>query len=211
MKFAAFAALLVLAGCSFLRPAPVVENRTLRVPDGALDRVAVIPFAAKDTLVKHVTQGGDSPEMATELVARFVTDALTKRGFRVIPASDMAIALNARGITQGRHNPRVVAEIAAQEFGATAVLLGQVSRYRDRVGERYGSSKAASVAFEVSIHSVPAGYRFWTARFDETQRALSENVFNVGRYPGAGSRWLTAAELAQWGAGSAIATLPNPK
>jgi hypothetical protein len=209
-KFAVFAALFVLTGCSMMQPAPVVEIRTYRIPAGALDKVAVIPFHAKDTLAKHVIEGGDSPETATQLMARFLTEALVERGYRVIPPSDLALVMNSQGITQGKRNPLVAAEVAAREFGATAVMLGEVSRYRDRAGERYGSSKAASVAFEVSLHSAPAGHRLWTATFDETQRALSENVFNARRYPGGGTRWLTAAEFARWGAESAVDTLPTP-
>ncbi len=51
--------------------------------------------------------------------------------------------------------------------------------------------------------------RVWSSQFDETQRALSENLFNANRYPGGGMRWLTAAELAQWGADAAVDTLPS--
>ena len=200
-----------MTGCSVIQPAPVVQNQTFRIPAGTLNKVAIIPFHAKDTLAKHTTIGGDSPETATELVARFMTEALVKRGFRVIPPSDLALAFSGQGIALPSRNPRIAAELAARDFGATAVMLGQVSRYRDRAGERYGSSKAASVAFEVSIHSAPAGRRIWTSKFDETQRALSENVFNARRYPGGGMRWLTAAELARWGAESSVHTLPPPR
>jgi hypothetical protein len=208
---AAFAALMLLAACSAVRPAPVVENRTFRIPAGALDKVAIVPFYAKDTLAKHVTKGGDSPVIATELVSRFLAEAMAKRGFQIIAPSDLNLVLKSQGITPTQHNTRVVAEIAARKFGATAIMRGQVSRYRNRSGEKYGSSKAASVAFEVSIHSVPAGHRLWTSKFDETQRPLSENITNARRYPGGGMRWLTAAELAQWGASSAVDTLPNPR
>jgi hypothetical protein len=208
-QLALFTALLVVAGCSAMQPAPVVQNRTYRVPPGVMDKVAVLPFAAKDTLAKHTTEGGASAEAATELVARFMTEALAKRGISVIPPSDLALAFSAQGIGPTNRSPRLAAELAAEKFGATAVLLGQVSRYRDRGGERYGTSTAASVAFEVSLHSAPAGHRVWTSKFDETQRALSENVLNARRYPGGGTRWLTAAELAQWGAKSSVDTLPS--
>jgi hypothetical protein len=144
-------------------------------------------------------------------VSRFLAEAMAKRGFQIIAPSDLNLVLKSQGITPTQHNTRVVAEIAARKFGATAIMRGQVSRYRNRSGEKYGSSKAASVAFEVSIHSVPAGHRLWTSKFDETQRPLSENITNARRYPGGGMRWLTAAELAQWGASSAVDTLPNPR
>jgi hypothetical protein len=202
----AVVSILVCAGCS---ATPVVESRTFRMPPGTLKKVAVMPFNTKDTLVKYSAEAGVSPESAAELVARFMTEALARRGIAVIPPSDLEIALAGQSAAMPSVDPRAAAELAARDFGATAVLLGRVSRYRERGGEKYGSSTAASVAFEVTIYSAPAAQRVWTSKFDETQRPLSDNVLNARRYPGGGTRWLTAAELAQWGARSAADTLPS--
>jgi hypothetical protein len=200
--------MLVCVSCSSVTSAPVVESRTYRIPPGTLKKIAVMPFQVKDTLVRYSAETGSSPEATAQLVARFMTEALVRRGVAVIAPSDVAIALAGNGVTTPTFDPRAAAELAAREFGATAVMLGRVSRYRERGGEKYGSSTAASVAFEVTIYSAPAAQRVWVSKFDETQRALSENVFNARRYPGGGTRWLTAAELAQWGAGSAADALP---
>ncbi len=205
----AAAAMLALAGCSAVRPAPVVQNQTLRMPPGTLKKVAVVPFSHKDTLLKYSGEGSASPETAAELVARFMTDAMAKRGIRVIPASDLATAFDAQGLKPTDINPRTAAELAATKFGATAIMMGQVSRYRERQGERFGSAGAASVAFTATIYSVDPVQRIWSSQFDETQRALFENIVNARRYPGGGTRWLTAAELAQWGAESAVDMLPS--
>jgi len=205
----AAAAMLALAGCSVFRPAPVVQNQTLRIPPGTLKKVAVVPFSHKDTLLKYSGEGSISPEIAAELVARFMTDAMAERGIRVIPASDLATAFGAQGLKPTDINPRTAAELAARRFGATAIMMGQVSRYRERGGEKYGSASAASVAFNVAIYTVDPVQRVWSSQFDETQRALFENIVNAPRYPGGGTRWLTAAELAQWGAESAVDMLPS--
>ena len=197
----------VALGCAAVIPAPAVEHRTMRMPHGTLRKVAVMPFYPKDTLSKNLGNG-DSAAAAAELVTRFMVDALAKQGISVIPPSDLEIAFVGQGVAAPRMDPRASAELAAREFGATAVLLGQVSRYRERGGESYGAKRAASVAFVVTMYSAPAAHRVWTAKFDETQRAASENVLNAFRYPGGGSRWLTAAELAQWGAESSVETLP---
>ncbi len=204
----AVAAVLALAGCSIIRPAPVVQNQTLRIPRGSLKRVAVLPFTHRDTMRPSTNPGATSPEIAAELVARFLTESMAKRGIDVIPASDLKTALNAQGLKSMDINPRTAADLAAAKFGATAIMIGQVSRYRERQGERFGSTGAASVAFNASIYTTDPVQRVWSSRFDETQRALSEHIVNARRYPGGGMRWLTAAELAQWGADSAIATLP---
>ena len=88
-------------------------------------------------------------------------------------------------------------------------MIGQVSRYRERQGEKFSSTGGASVAFNATIYTADPVQRVWFRQFDETQRALSENIVNARRYPGGGTRWLTAAELAQWGAESAVETLPS--
>jgi hypothetical protein len=87
------------------------------------------------------------------------------------------------------------------------VLLGKVYRFREREGQALGASRAASVGYEVTLFEAPGGRRLWTSRFDETQQALTENIFNAQRYPGGGRRWLTAAELARWGAEGAAKAL----
>ena len=63
------------------------------------------------------------------------------------------------------------------------------------------------MAFELSLHAVPSGRRVWTARFDETQVDLSTAPGRARRYPGGGTRWLSAGELARWGADNVAAEL----
>ena len=49
-----------------------------------------MPFTHRDTM-RTAMATGVSPEMAAELVTRFITDAMGKRGIQVIPASDPAL------------------------------------------------------------------------------------------------------------------------
>ena len=87
------------------------------------------------------------------------------------------------------------------------MVLGEVYRWRERSGEALGTDRPASVGYQMSLHQAPGGRRLWNSRFDETQQPLSADVRNLGRYPGGGSRWLTAAELARWGAAAAAESL----
>ncbi len=72
-----------------------------------------------------------------------------------------------------------------------------------------GASRPASVSFRVTLYEAPSGFKLWSARFDETQRPLSDNLFNARRYPGGGSRWLTSTELVKWGAREVAGALAN--
>jgi hypothetical protein len=187
----------------------VVKLRAYAPARGALRKVVVVPFTSRPELARSAPEDGVSAASAAELVARFAAEALAARGIPVVPASDFAIALTGESSLTQHLGASEAAELAAQEFGATAVLLGEVWRYRERVGEALGASRPASVGFELTLFQAPSGQKLWSARFDETQQALSENVLNARRYPGGGTRWLTAAELARWGAKAAADALPG--
>jgi hypothetical protein len=101
------------------------------------------------------------------------------------------------------------AALAASEFGATAILVGRLLRYREREGGPAGTLRPASVAYEVAVHTAPGGELLYSARFDQTQQALSANPLLARKYPGGGTRWLTAAELTRWGADEMAATFPE--
>jgi hypothetical protein len=150
--------------------------------------------------------GNQGPDAAA-VVTRIASEAFAAAGFEVIPASDVMHVFEAAGQPVPRDDRIALAAAAAREFGATAVLSGTVYRYRERSGGEFGSTQPASVGVELALHTSPGSRSLWTGRFDHTQHALSENALVAARYPGAGSRWLTAAELARWGIESAARKL----
>jgi hypothetical protein len=190
-------------GCSQagIGPRPVVAEQPFHVPTASLGRIAVVPFHAAPELARGMAEGSPvGAAEAADLVGTFVTDALRAQGFAVVPPSDVLGAFVSQGRPIPRLDPREAGALAAREFGASAVLLGKVYRYREREGQALGAQRAASVGYEVTLFEAPGGRRLWTSRFDETQQPLTADVFNAQRYPGGGRRWLTAAELARWGA-----------
>ena len=182
-------------------PRPVVAEQPFHVPTSSLGRIAVVPFYPTPELGQGLPEGSPiGAADAADLVAAFVTDALRGQGFAVVPPSDVLGAFVAQGRPIPRLDPREAGAVAAREFGASAVLLGKVYRYREREGQALGASRPASVGYELTLFEAPGGRRLWTSRFDETQQPLTANIFNAQRYPGGGRRWLTGAELARWGA-----------
>ncbi len=181
----------------------------LRNPEISIRRVAVAPFRATGGLARlPKTATRATPTLATTLVARYVSEALAARGVGVVPAEDVARVLPPSPSPEHRLVPRIVAEAAATEFGADAVLMGEVSRYDERSGQAAGTRHPASVGFEVTLYAAPGGERLWHGAFHETQQPLSSNIFSTHRYPGGGMRWLTAEEFARWGATETMAVLP---
>lgn len=185
-----------------------------------ITRVAVAPFGTGGDLAQaerraqidaNVSIGAPPPEPgvgpaeATALVARYLSEALGKQGIDVTTHEDVGRTLAEVG-SDGRA-PREVARLASERFGAQAVVLGTVSRYRERTGGAQESG-AASIWFEVALYKAPEGDKLWSGVFNETQRGLSSNVLVASRYPGGGSRWLSAEELARWGAEQTVLSMP---
>ena len=199
------ALLLLCIGCP--KALPVVKQQTFFASAGSLKVVVLVPFYPRPDLVRGVGDQRMSAEEVAALVTGFFGDALAAEGVHVIPASDFETAFSSQGRATPRRDPRAAAERAARDFGATSVVLGEVYRWRERSGEALGTDRPASVGYQMSLHEAPGGRRLWNSRFDETQRPLTDDVRLLGRYPGGGSRWLTAAELARWGAAAAAESL----
>ena len=189
-------------------PRPVVTEQPFHVPTSSLGKIAVVPFYPTPELGRGLPEGSPlGAADAADLVATFVTDALREQGFAVVPPSDLLGAFVSQGRPIPRLDQREAGALAAREFGASAVLLGKVYRYREREGQALGALRPASVGYELTLFEAPEGRRLWTSRFDETQQPLTADIFNAQRYPGGGRRWLTAAELARWGAEGAARAL----
>ena len=198
MGAAAAFALLAASACT---PTVLGQARpALADLDAPLRRIAVLPFAISPLL--HAPENGTPPRVAAQLVSRYVAEALAARGLEVIAPEDVAATL-------AEADPsRRAAAVLAEKHGADAVLLGELTRWEEREGEAYGTFEAAAVGFRITLQGAPNGRLLWSGEFDERQQPLSDNVLRAGRYPGAGSRWLTAEELARWGAQEISRAIP---
>jgi hypothetical protein len=210
LRALALGAAFALAGCAF----DTVRQETfpaLAEKGGAsVTKVAITPFTIGGDLTRvgaeHTTA---TPEEISKLVTRYVSEALASRGVRVIPADDFRLALAEAGIDPSvPENRRPMTNLAAFQFGADGVLTGVVTRYRERTGQSLAAANPASVGFRVMLLDAPAARRLWSGTFEETQQPINENVLNMRRYPGGGTRWLTAEELARWGAAEMAKSMP---
>jgi len=173
-----------------------------------LHKLAVAPFQAGRTVIRASDRQPVDPAAAA-LVSKQVTEALRARGIEVVAPDELRTAADPAALPTDTLDPARLVSVASQQFGADAVLIGTVSRWRARVGEHLGASRAAGVGFEVTLLRTPDGAKLWSAVFDETQLPITDNFFNVFRYPGGGTRWLTAEELSQWGASEVAQALPT--
>jgi hypothetical protein len=197
------AAALVLAA-SLVACAPTVRGQphpALGEYRGPIRSVAVVPFRASSPLVTERDPAiSPGPSVVTALAGRHVSESLAARGVAVVTADDVARALGLETGADQRLVPRTVAAVLHERFGVDTIVMGEVWRFVERSGQAAGTLRPASAGFEATIYAAPGGQKLWSGVFDETQRALSENVLNVRRYPGGGSRWLSGEELLRWGA-----------
>ena len=198
---------LVAASC---QPPPVQGQAHPALRDHDLRRVAVIPIAVSPRIPAPGPGAGTTPEVAATIVAHQLTEALAARGIEVVAPSDVARALALAGEDPTKPRPLVAARIAADEFGADAILTGTLMRWVERRGSERAASEPAAVGFEVVLRAAPGAQRLWSAPFNERQKPFGENVLVTSQYPGGGTRWLTAEELARWGAGQLVAAIPIP-
>jgi hypothetical protein len=173
----------------------VIRESSYASVEPSLEKLAILPlFASRDLM----------SEEGAASIHEFVIEALEERGVAVTPLDRLELGLPAREPGAPRSDLAAVARDVVKRLDATGLLLGEVSRYRGRVGARRAVSQPASVAFELALYEVPSGRRLWSGWFDETQQALGESPRERVRLPGGGLRWLTAGELARWGAGEMI-------
>jgi len=202
----ALALLVVLAAaCSArtpmrIRPGPVVAASREARSGESMQKVAVMPFYPEVATGRSIGGTKKVSWDSAALVASYFADALAAQGVTVIPPSDIEAAFTVQGLPVPHLSPKIAAERANHDFGATAVVLGTVTRWREREGSAAGVTRPASVAFEISLHGAPIGRRLWTGRFDETQKSITEAILRARQYPGAGTRWLSTEEFARWGA-----------
>jgi len=164
----------------------------------ALKRVAVAPFRAAPRAGAEELRAD-----ATSLVASYMAEGLAARGLYVVPASDVGQALG-----DGELDLRSALTVAANQFGADALVTGTLYKFRDRSGEAMGTLTPASVGFDVRIYAAPGGKLLWASTFDHTQVALGENALTATQYPGGGTRWMTSEELARFGAMQVTKQIP---
>lgn len=172
-------------------------------------RVAVIPFEPHRSYVE--TPDGVPGDEAATLVTRFVTEALAERGVQMIPAGDAMRVMGSNATPDSRLALRDFAVVLNREFGADGMVTGVVRRYRELTGQKLASGEPSSVSFQVFLYGAPSGAKLWTGTFDQTQEPLNSNLFKTAQYPGRGTRWLRADELAHWGAEQLAKEFPGAK
>jgi len=203
--------LLFAVACSFgsqniqTRHSTDIEGRRIR-------RIAVVPPSSMSAEQKVKTpytspspaDTKTSEQDAADLLAKFVYSGMTSMpGWQIVGDSEVRDVADSLEPMSEPARLRKIGEMAY----ADAVMVGRVQRYRERVGNELGVKSPASIAFVIDLIDVRRGDIVWSARFDETQRPLSENILGIGDIGQRGIKWLTADQLMQDGVKKSVAQL----
>jgi hypothetical protein len=185
---------------------PVVQTT------GAFDgtgKVLVLPFQnmawlhgtnvnVRSPLTGKVFLTGPASEDANRLLTNLLVDALQREtAFQMVPSREayaIMEALKSAGDSQ-QSTLKMIAQ-TGRMLNADMVIQGYLYRFKDRVGANYSAESAASVAFDVYLIDCVQQTLIWSAYFDQTQQALTDDLRYIGTFFRRGGRWVTAEEMA---------------
>jgi len=101
---------------------------------------------------------------------------------------------------------RLMMEVG-RAMNADALLVGHIYRYIERVGRNLSVESPASVAFDIHLVRTSDGRVLWTGYYDETQKTLMENMFDIGAFFERDGKWITAEQMASAGLDNILETL----
>lgn len=199
------------AGCSF-GPGNLQSKQSADLEIRKIKRIAVMPpetalteRKARIPFTSPSPAGTAVPDRnASELLANLVHSAMASMAhWQIVSESEIREVEQSIPRTSSPARTKKVGELVH----ADAVIITRVQRYRERVGDEWGAKSPASVAFVLDLVDVHRGDVVWSARFDETQKPLSENIFALGDVSQRGVRWLSASQLTHEGVKKAIGQL----
>ena len=217
-KLPAIMAFLLFSACASQVDEPLKLSKTVKV-----NRLLILPFkdmsaiyrkanSVRCPLCGQVYLTGEVPEGAADFLTENLTALIKSRiSFTVIlgnHTNNLLTDPTAGDITQ--KSERMLLMEAGRIADADAVIAGYVYRFKQRVGTGYAAESPASVALGVHMLNVSDGKMLWSGKIDETQRPLSDNLFEIGSFFKRGARWVTSEDMAVSGLKKILKTFPEP-
>jgi hypothetical protein len=218
IKFFLLTVILFLPGC---RNNIVVKENVLQT--SGVEKILIFPFknmsavygenvnvrcpiSGKVFMTGKVAEDADN--MLTEQLFVLLKD---RKDIELIPASQSrGVVSDLLSEDKKKLSERNLLIETGRALKADLVLSGYIFRFRERVGGKYSVDSPASVAFDIHLIRVADGHLLWSEHFDETQRPLSENLFQLGSFLQRKAKWITANEMAESGLKNILKTFPVP-
>jgi len=184
--------------------------------------LAVIPFFTQShedptqgnvcPICQRAVRRGDIPPGALRSLTRLLNQKMEAQNkFRVSSMEEVET-----------HPELLRSEVFQTKPVASSIELGRaldvdyvfvcfLYRFDERIGSSLGVDKPASVGYDFHLFRVKDGKMVWSARFDETQQSLTDDLFKVGAFLRRKAVWLKAEELASVGMDEILNDMPRPE
>ncbi len=213
------AALMMLAGCLKSESRPLSEEShfsigkllLLPIQNGTQrngeDQVVRCPVCGTSYMTGPVQ--GDHPEV---FLTEQLKEMLKQRKVRLLSLSTEEYEEVRTRVVLGMKGggERQILAAVGREMGADTVMIGTLYLFKKRIGSAYAADSPASVGFHLDLIDVKNSSVVWSRVFEETQRALSENLLTIGQFFKRKGKWLTAKALAVSGLEKILKTFPAP-
>lgn len=197
--------LLIATGCS------TTGVKTVTVgPAGGINSILVLPFddlakiysetgLIKCPLCDYFFEAGPVPPNAVDWLSEQLVGMLGQQSTAALITHGRSFDHSEQASSTDMLTERKLVAQAGRSSNADAVLTGYIYRYEERVGTPFAASRPASVAFSIHLIRSADGADVWFGYVDETQQALSENLFNMAIFWQRKGRWVSADEMAEAG------------
>jgi hypothetical protein len=172
--------------------------------DVAVDKTLSCPVGELCAGVPGIDSG------AGRALTRMVYEGLRLRfGDQIISLDESRSTYAEVVLEESTDTARSLAQRLGRKMRADYVVIGTLWRYRDRGELPDMPESPASVAFALYLVDVETGRRVWRGLYDETQRQVTENILQAGKYLKMGVTWLSAQELARYGVKQVLSSFPS--
>jgi len=179
-------------------------------PATGINSILVLPFddlakiygeagLIKCPLCDYYFEAGPVPPNAADWLSERLVGLLGQQATAALITHSRSFDHSEQASSTGMLTERKLVAQAGRSSNADAVLTGYLYRYEERVGTPFAASRPASVAFSIHLIRSADGADVWFGYVDETQQALSENLFNMAIFWQRRGRWVSADEMAEAG------------
>ena len=184
----------------------VVAFRDMNAGDGEQINVRC-PLSGK-VYVSGPVDPAASPFLTDKLMSSLA--AKPQRDYRLITVQELW-DIQSGLLDRGQDIPEGTLMVeTGRALEADAVLVGHIYRYIERVGGNLSVESPASVAFDLHLVRVSDGRVLWTGYFDETQKTLMEDMFDISSFFERDGKWVTAEQMSSAGLEKIMETFQTP-
>jgi len=190
---------------SFAAPTHVVVNENPHIKKYMIRKIAVLPFGYR-RFARVSSENRDINEIITRM---FMRELIMNTTYQVVPREEVNRLLSAYNIDSFNREKFANGIALLKNKGIDGAVMGEVSRFIERKGSAISAKSPGSVAFQIYLFNVEDGASLWSAAFDKTQKALSENALEVGSFLRGGGTWQTSETIAKLGIEEVVRQFPR--